>query len=158
MNPSENASPSGSIALDNHSRGYMCIKRCAWLFLVRIRAFGRSCITHLEFIPKSKRKEASLNGFFFVKQYPDCRLVSFSDARSSEDVYLGYAHWACLRSSMKVMTNRSYIPLQSLVSIQICSTDADVATSYSLHSSPSTASISLPSPAPAVTSARAIGG
>lgn len=89
MNTSEETVPQGSFLFQSRFRGYLCIKRslshCAFIH----RAFGRSCICDLKFIPKSKKNVAMESGYFLVKQYPECQIVDFSNAGSSEEVYLG---------------------------------------------------------------------
>lgn len=88
LNQSSESSPKGSISYCHKKKGYLCIKRYPILYELIFRSYGKSYISHLQFFPKQQVQEATENGYFIVKQYPECEMVNFS--HSKEEFYLGY--------------------------------------------------------------------
>ena len=58
-----------------------------------VRAFGRGSIHSLQFFTKSQLKNEDTTGFSMISLYPDCTIVSFTDSRSNEPIYLGYDYY-----------------------------------------------------------------
>lgn len=89
LNQSTDSYPKGSISYSTKRKGYFCIKRFVIDSECDHRSYGKSCINQLQFFSKHKVEEATSSGYFIVKKYPECEMVSFSSLHSKEEYYLG---------------------------------------------------------------------